>query len=662
MLATKATAAETNVATTYYINPASGNDGNTGHSDSPWKTLAHAFKNVSDGDTIILQDGTYIGEGQSYVTLEGKSNITIRAENKQRAILDGSWGPELVDGDFYKNIDVAYWDNQPAWLPEKNRGKTASYSSLLTLDGCENATIDGLRIQNSIGIGISVRESVLSLSTIVERYLGKKPPLSMREVWQASNVPLANNSLQGLLGLIYISASETHKRPDDYPITTIRNCVLDWCHFGAFKVFYGTNRSLIEGNTMTRCAFDWWINRTPEGQAMPTQTPEGDPIPGNVGQYFAAQRKGTRPGPMWKVTWDKKKEEWVANGNFSAVILWGNNSEIRNNVIAFSFGEVSPYKNSSHLLMEGNTFIGNHVNCYMNGQTDATVRNNLLVGIPGKHDQSTEFYRGMGSTFAIRNEYRGYKEDGTPQYMWEHHLNDDLRIYNNLMLFGDVWFSPLYEGKTARPIGRFYFGHNTIVGVPDPNKEGKNQLLVIYSSDKATISGILENCLWDDSLFLAENKQASWSENPEGFEKFTIRNCVFPNSAPTYWSTTDGSKQTDVVQFGWKRDSEESDDWLDELRQKILPPTTSINFEKMQAHLKSVTDALDTDVHRFRPMANAVAVNGGFAGLDAPNNTPVPPEAHDRDYFGQRREGAPDIGAVEYLSSLLPAAGPSRGG
>ena len=47
-------------ATTYYV-AMTGDDGNPGTEAQPWATLQYAVASVSPGDTIIVQEGTYVG-------------------------------------------------------------------------------------------------------------------------------------------------------------------------------------------------------------------------------------------------------------------------------------------------------------------------------------------------------------------------------------------------------------------------------------------------------------------------------------------------------------------------------------------------------------------------------------------------------------------------
>ena len=128
-------------ATIYYLSP-SGSDTNPGTSASPWKTITKAVASMSTGDTVILKDGVYTG----YVGIN-KSGTTWRAENRNMAIIDGGFGPELLQGNWNR-ISEAY--NTAC----AGRGV---FSSLVTI-GKEynNITLDGIVIRNSCGRGLGI--------------------------------------------------------------------------------------------------------------------------------------------------------------------------------------------------------------------------------------------------------------------------------------------------------------------------------------------------------------------------------------------------------------------------------------------------------------------------------------------------------------------------
>ena len=75
---------------TYYVSP-QGSDTSSGSSSAPWKTLSHAVGEMQSGDTLVLKDGIYREE----LVADGKSNLTLRAENKGGAVISAC---DLVTG------------------------------------------------------------------------------------------------------------------------------------------------------------------------------------------------------------------------------------------------------------------------------------------------------------------------------------------------------------------------------------------------------------------------------------------------------------------------------------------------------------------------------------------------------------------------------------
>ncbi|HRN85838.1 MAG TPA: hypothetical protein PKU78_01415 [Candidatus Dojkabacteria bacterium] len=133
-------------ATIYYLSP-NGSDSNPGTTSSPWKTLVKADASASPGDTVVLKDGVYSG----YITLR-KSNVTWRAENKHKAIIDGGFAPGMLNNNW--NNIVSVWNTKCS-----NKGM---FAALLAIRDADHVTIDGLFIRNSCGRGIGVSTSTTS--------------------------------------------------------------------------------------------------------------------------------------------------------------------------------------------------------------------------------------------------------------------------------------------------------------------------------------------------------------------------------------------------------------------------------------------------------------------------------------------------------------------
>lgn len=71
---------------TYYVSP-TGNDGNPGSEVSPWRTIPFACTQIADGDTVIVEDGTYT----DFPIEISNNNITLAARNRCGVNLDGGY-------------------------------------------------------------------------------------------------------------------------------------------------------------------------------------------------------------------------------------------------------------------------------------------------------------------------------------------------------------------------------------------------------------------------------------------------------------------------------------------------------------------------------------------------------------------------------------------
>ena len=80
----------------FFVDPVAGKDAADGKEKSPWRTINHALKQLSAGDTLYLRGGVY--RENVYCAVAGKKDapITIRAYPGERVILDGGL-PEFFD-------------------------------------------------------------------------------------------------------------------------------------------------------------------------------------------------------------------------------------------------------------------------------------------------------------------------------------------------------------------------------------------------------------------------------------------------------------------------------------------------------------------------------------------------------------------------------------
>jgi len=117
-----ATPREMNSGPAFFVDPNKGDDANPGSKENPWKTLAHAVKQLKPGDTLYLHGGTYY----EHVTLNVRGTpdkpITIRAMPMELPILDGGIR------EFYENPAKA-WEPCPDGVEGEYRS-TKTYPDL----------------------------------------------------------------------------------------------------------------------------------------------------------------------------------------------------------------------------------------------------------------------------------------------------------------------------------------------------------------------------------------------------------------------------------------------------------------------------------------------------------------------------------------------------
>ena len=96
MILTGALVAGAANAATYYVSTG-GDDGSSGSSTSPWRTLQHAANSVSAGDLVLVADGTYSGFNISTGGTQS-SPIVFRADGTNVLInTDNSSTPDNIN-------------------------------------------------------------------------------------------------------------------------------------------------------------------------------------------------------------------------------------------------------------------------------------------------------------------------------------------------------------------------------------------------------------------------------------------------------------------------------------------------------------------------------------------------------------------------------------
>lgn len=138
----------------YYISPNGNDSTGNGSNGNPWKTIGKANNSIAAGDTVILKNGTYsaVVNGAFQTINITKANTTWRAESKWGAVIDGGWGPELLNLSG-TNFGPAVYD---AW---NKRTPGSNQNGVLLYIKNSGITLDGLVVCNSPCRGIQIAQS-----------------------------------------------------------------------------------------------------------------------------------------------------------------------------------------------------------------------------------------------------------------------------------------------------------------------------------------------------------------------------------------------------------------------------------------------------------------------------------------------------------------------
>ena len=155
-------------AAEYYVSP-SGSDSNPGTEAAPFATPNQALREAASGDTVILRQGTYVGEEIRFET----PNVTMKSYPGEWAVLNnpdpdditiqfrlGSDGSKLerleVTGAFYAIKMQSNWDwDEPTRFGASNITITdckihdTANACIKVTPGCDDITVQGCEIYNS---------------------------------------------------------------------------------------------------------------------------------------------------------------------------------------------------------------------------------------------------------------------------------------------------------------------------------------------------------------------------------------------------------------------------------------------------------------------------------------------------------------------------------
>lgn len=121
----------------YFVHPTRGDDSHDGSKPAPWRTVAHALRQLKPGDTLYLHGGTY--HENVYVALAGRPDapITIRSVPNEQAVIDGGMR------EFFETPAEA-WEPEPKGAPGEFRSKR-TYPNLRDVLGSFGDSMIGLQ-------------------------------------------------------------------------------------------------------------------------------------------------------------------------------------------------------------------------------------------------------------------------------------------------------------------------------------------------------------------------------------------------------------------------------------------------------------------------------------------------------------------------------------
>jgi len=123
---------------TFFVDPVKGSDENDGTEQHAWKSIAHALKQISAGDTLCLRGGRYYEWVHCAVRGAADKTITIRGYPGEVAIIDGSFR------EFYEKPQEA-WEPHPEGAAGEFRSRR-TYKNLRNVHGRFGDSMVGLQV------------------------------------------------------------------------------------------------------------------------------------------------------------------------------------------------------------------------------------------------------------------------------------------------------------------------------------------------------------------------------------------------------------------------------------------------------------------------------------------------------------------------------------
>ncbi|KAF0134201.1 MAG: parallel beta-helix repeat-containing protein [Candidatus Saganbacteria bacterium] len=105
-------------AANYYVDAVTGNNGNSGSDINPWKTITYSLTQITTGDVLNIQNGTYDTANGETFPLDAGSGKHLKAVNTGLATVSATSASYIIQGTDYTTLEgiyisgtnTSYWD------------------------------------------------------------------------------------------------------------------------------------------------------------------------------------------------------------------------------------------------------------------------------------------------------------------------------------------------------------------------------------------------------------------------------------------------------------------------------------------------------------------------------------------------------------------------
>lgn len=155
---------------TYYVDNSFTGETTDGSESKPWKTLTTAFRNTSDGDTIIVKKGIYYRNDIPTVSSESKNNVNIICEDG--TIFTTADSLSWSQNGTYSNVYQATRSGATSVVDIRNwkKGKFSRLTKVNSLATC--STTYGSYYTDNTNVYVNIGEVVTNKKVVVSLSLG----------------------------------------------------------------------------------------------------------------------------------------------------------------------------------------------------------------------------------------------------------------------------------------------------------------------------------------------------------------------------------------------------------------------------------------------------------------------------------------------------------